>query len=64
MPRISFTEGLEVYYKGLFGVVDFVCDQYITVCVRKFPNERVRDVCLIVYQSDFGFVTLAKESTK
>jgi len=64
MSKISFTEGLQVYYKGLFGVVDFVCDQYITVCVRKFPNERVRDVCLVVHPSDFGLVTLAKESTK
>jgi hypothetical protein len=64
MSKISFTEGLEVYYKGIFGVVDFVCDQYITVCVRKFPNERVRNVCLVVHPTEFYNIKLAKESTK
>jgi hypothetical protein len=64
MSRISFSEGLEVYYKEMHGVVRFVCDQYITVCVRKFPEDRRRDVCLVVYPQDYCKVELAKESTK
>jgi hypothetical protein len=64
MSKISFTEGLQVYYKELYGVVRFVSDQYITVCIRTFPNERVRDTCLVVYPDQFKEITLAKESTK
>lgn len=64
MSKISFTEGLQVYYKELYGVVRFVSDQYITVCIRTFPNERVRDTCLVVYPDQLKNVTLAKESTK
>ncbi len=64
MSKISFVEGLEVCYKQMYGVVRFVCDEYITVCVRTFPNEKVRDVCLIVYPNQYSLVTLAKESTK
>lgn len=64
MSRISFAEGLEVYYKQMHGVVRFVCDQYITVCVRTFPEQRVRDVCLVVYPKDYHNIELIKESTK
>jgi hypothetical protein len=64
MSKIAFTEGLQVYYKEMFGVVRFVSDTYITICVRTFPNERVRDTCLVVYPNQFKDITLAKESTK
>jgi hypothetical protein len=64
MSKISFTEGLEVYYKGMFGVVRFVSDVYVTICIRTFPKERVRDTCLVVYPDQLKYVTLAKESTK
>lgn len=64
MSKITFVEGLEVYYKDFFGVVKFVCDQYITVCIQTYPNERVKDLCLLVYPPDYHLVTLQKESTK
>jgi len=59
-----FSDGLPVYYKGIPGVVRFVSEQYITVCVRNFPEERVRDVCLVVYPSQYKYVSLIKESEK
>jgi hypothetical protein len=64
MSRISFSEGVQVHYKQMFGIVRFVCDQYITVCVKTFPNERVRDVCLIVYPQQYHTISLVKESEK
>lgn len=64
MPRISFVEGLEVYYNQMYGVVRFVCEQYITVCVRKFPDEPRRDVCLVVYPAQYKDIVLTKESEK
>jgi len=64
MSKVSFTEGLEVFYKGTFGIVKFICEQYITICVRKFPEEPRRDVCLVVYPQQYQYIKLAKESTK
>jgi hypothetical protein len=42
--------GTEVYYNGMYGVVRFTCEQYITVCVNKF-KESNRDVCILLYPS-------------
>ena len=63
MSNISFTKGLEVYYDGMYGIVDFICDQYITVCVRVM-HHKSRNVCILVYPSKFNLVKLAKESEK
>lgn len=44
-------EGTEVYYRGLYGKVNFTCDEYMTVCVRHFPDDPRRDVCMLVYRN-------------
>ena len=59
-----FSEGLEVYYKHQYGIIRFVCDEYITVCVRNFPRERVKDVCIVVHPENYKYIELIKESTK
>lgn len=51
-------EGTEVYYNGMYGHVRFACEQYMTVCVKEFPTERVRDVCLIVYPAQYDRIEL------
>jgi hypothetical protein len=51
-------EGTEVYYDGMYGHVRFSCEQYVTVCIREFP-ERVRDVCIVVYPSRYDRIELA-----
>jgi hypothetical protein len=63
MSEITFAKGIEVYYNGMYGVVDFICEQYITVCVRVM-NHKSRDVCILVYPDKFHLVKLAKESEK
>jgi len=63
MPKITFAKGVEVYYNGTYGVVDFICEKYITICINK-SKDRLKDVCLLVYPSQYGEVTLAKESGK
>lgn len=63
MPRITFAKGIEVYYRGMYGKIYFVCDKYITICIRKLDH-RSKDVCLLVYPDNFKDVLLAKESTK
>jgi hypothetical protein len=53
-----YPEGTEVTYKQHRGVVKF-CDPEsgcCTICIRTFPNERVRDVCLVVHRADLKHV--------
>ena len=59
----TFYEGLEVRYKEQIGVVDFICDQYITICVTRF-EQRSRNVCLLVYAPQWKDVELLKQSGK
>jgi hypothetical protein len=59
----SFAEGIIVQYKDWVGEVRFVCDEYISVCVR-VGNNRVNDVCVLVHRSDWNQVKLLKESDK
>jgi len=63
MSKIIFTKGIEVYYDGMYGVVDFICEQYITVCVRVMDHKS-RNVCILVYPHKFHLIQLAKESEK
>jgi hypothetical protein len=51
-------EGTEVYYNGTYGIVQFTCQQYMTVCIKVFPNERMRDVCLVIYPSQYDKLEL------
>jgi hypothetical protein len=62
MP-VTFCEGINVYYNGFFGTIRFVCSHYITVCIQS-SDDKIRDVCLIVYPEDYKSIALAKESTK
>lgn len=59
----TFYEGLEVRYKQHVGFVDFICEKYITICLRKFEH-RSKDVCLLVYPSQWKDIQLLKESDK
>lgn len=59
----TFYQGLEVRYKQHVGFVDFICEKYITICLRKF-EERSKDVCLLVYPTQWKDVELLKQSDK
>ena len=48
-----YPEGTEVYYKDHRGVIKFADDTYVSVCIRVFPEEPVRNVCLVVHKSDW-----------
>ena len=59
----TFYKGLDVKYKDHVGVVEFMCDQYITICIRRMDH-RSKDVCFLVYQSQWKDVELLKQSGK
>lgn len=60
----SFAEGLLVSYKDHIGVIRFICEEYLTLCITSFPDQRVRDVCILVFKKDFKNIQLIKESQK
>jgi hypothetical protein len=43
-----FTEGIQVKYKNRTGVIEFVCEEYVTVCVKTY-EDTYRTVCMLVY---------------
>jgi hypothetical protein len=59
-----FTEGLVVQYKEHIGTIRFVCNSYLTLCISEFPEERQRDVCILICREDFDKIKLPKESEK
>jgi hypothetical protein len=61
---MTFSEGLEVQYKDFIGTIRFICNSYVTLCISRFPEEKRRDVCILIFPSEFGKIKLLKESEK
>ena len=59
----TLSVGIEVYYQEHFGIIRFVCSDYVTVCI-KAGKERLNDICIIVYPHRYGDIKLAKQSQK
>jgi hypothetical protein len=59
-----FAEGVVAQYKSHIGVIRFISDNYITLCINTFPNEKVRDVCILIYRDQYKDIKLIKESEK
>ena len=59
----TFYSGLNVKYKDHVGVVDFVCEKYITICINQSEN-RLKEVCILVYPQYWKEVQLLKQSEK
>lgn len=59
----TFYKGLNVKYKDHIGVVEFISDQYITICIKRLEHKS-KDVCLLVYPQQWKDVQLLKESEK
>jgi hypothetical protein len=53
-------EGTEVYFDGMYGKVNFTCEQYMTVCVRSPTNNPQRDVCVLVYPDQLDKLELVR----
>ena len=60
----TFSEGLTVQYENYIGQIRFICESYVTLCVSSFPEERRRDVCILIYRHNFDKIKLLKESSK
>jgi len=60
----TFSEGLMVQYENYIGPIRFICESYVTLCVSSFPEERRKDVCILIYRHNFHKIKLLKESSK
>jgi len=47
-----FESGSAVYYNNLCGVVNFVCDQYITITISRGAH-KAQDCNILVYRNQF-----------
>jgi hypothetical protein len=45
---MSFVKGIQVKYKNNTGFIEFVCDEYVTICVETY-DDKYRTVCMLVY---------------
>jgi hypothetical protein len=59
-----FTEGLVVQYKEHIGTIRFICNSYLTLCISEFPEEKRRDVCILIYRGEFDQIKLLEEIQK
>jgi len=64
MATPVFATGTKVEWRGHVGEIRFVDDFYLTICVSVNPEDRVRDVCLVVHNYQWDDIKLVKESTK
>lgn len=47
-----FSIGQSVNYDGIAGVIKFISDEYVSVCIRQYESDSIRgetSVCLCVY---------------
>lgn len=57
-----FKEGIDAQYKSYIGIIRFISDSYITLCINDFPNQRSNDVCILIYKDQYENVKLIKEN--
>jgi hypothetical protein len=57
-----FQLGQEVQYKDRKGIVDFIDERYIGICINS-EDIRVRHVRMIVYRSDWEDIIINTDRT-
>lgn len=63
MISSSFAKGLNVEYKNRNGIIRFVSEFYLTICIQ-VNSSKSRDVCLVVPPYEWDNIKLNKESRK
>jgi hypothetical protein len=57
-----FSENTEVIYRDMFGVIDFICDQYVVLKLK--PKEGYNPPRLIVFREYYKEIQIYKASEK
>lgn len=64
MATSAFALGTQVEYRGTVGIIRFIDDSYLTICVSVHPQDKIHDVCLVVPNFQWSEIKLLKESSK
>lgn len=57
-----FSEGVEIKYKGMYGVIDFVCDTYVVFQVGSPLT--ANPARLLIYKENYNQIDMSKASDK
>ena len=57
-----FAENTQVTYKGMCGVISFICDQYVVVQLSPAPDRNPPR--LVVFRHNYKDIEILKASTK
>jgi hypothetical protein len=57
-----FSEGVEVKYKDMYGIIDFVCESYIVIEVSSPLSEN--PARLLIYKENYNQIDISKASNK
>jgi hypothetical protein len=64
MKHDTFAPGILVQYKDYMGRIDFLGEEYFTLCLDDRSTSPVNHVCILVYKQYWNEVTLMKQSSK
>ncbi len=57
-----FAENTQVIYKGMCGVIDFICDHYVVIKLSPAPDRNPPR--LLVFRYNYKDIEISKASTK
>jgi hypothetical protein len=57
-----FSKGVEVKYKGMYGVINFVCGSYIVLEVSSSLS--ANPARLLIYKENYNQIDISKASDK
>ena len=60
--QMIFSEGVEVKYKDMYGIIDFVCESYIVIEVSSPLSEN--PARLLIYEENYNQIDISKASNK
>lgn len=60
--QMIFSEGVEVKYKDMYGIIDFVCESYIVIEVSSPLSEN--PARLLIYKENYNQIDISKASNK
>lgn len=58
-----FYEGLNVQYRNMYGMIDFICEDYVVMKMDVYSEGRFQSR-LIIPPCRYGEIHIAKESTR
>ena len=59
----DFAPGVEVIYQGNRGVIKFVDEVYLTICIRtRDTPSKLSNTCLVVYRYSWNEIELVKSN--